>query len=252
MRYLIVLILAFLLGACGGYKPVPNYSNDIFEEPVLVKVKLDPEDPDAGIFLQDEIARMVVNRLNLTLTKDVDAAKSYIVVNSYTINTTPLNYDDNGNVIRYAVNAAIEFAVKDKYGFWSKNIVASEYVSVKAQSLVGTFEKEEAGRVAIKKALDAFILAVMERSRKVGKNKQELKDVKKSKKKSKTITVTQEEQIAYEQEAYNEYQEGSDSVASRVEDTKVVNSPKKDNDVNINIIPTDDDTLIKDATNYSY
>ena len=175
MRYLVFVILAFLISACSGYKPAPQYAKDIFEEPVLVKVKMDPEDPNAGVFLQDEIANMAVNRLNLTLTKDVNVAKSYIVVNSYTINTTPLNYDDNGNVIRYSVNAAIEFAIKDKYGFWSKNIVASEYVSVKPDSLASALDKEKAGKVAIKKALDTFIVAVMERSRKVSKNKKEPK-----------------------------------------------------------------------------
>jgi len=79
---------------------------------------------------------MAVNRLNLTITKNVDKAKSYILVNSYTINTTPETKDENGNIIRYSINAAIEFAIKDKYGFWSKNIVASEFVSVKAESSV--------------------------------------------------------------------------------------------------------------------
>ena len=67
MKYLVVVVVAFLISACGGYKPVPQYSNDIFEQPVLTKVKMDPEDPESGVFLQDEIAKMAVNRLNLTL-----------------------------------------------------------------------------------------------------------------------------------------------------------------------------------------
>jgi len=173
MRLLFAFLLSFLIAGCG-YKPVVEYSKTLFEEPVLVKVKLDPEDASTGEYLQDEIAKMTINRLNLSITENVNKAKSYILVNSYTINTTPVTKDDNGNVIRYSINAAIEFAIKDKQGFWSKNIVASEYVSVKAQSSVSATAKDKAMKLAIKKALDNFVIAVMQRGQKFQslKNKQ--------------------------------------------------------------------------------
>jgi len=294
MKYLIVVVMAFLISACGnGYKPTPHYAKDIFDEPVLVKVKIDPEDPNAGVFLQDEIAKMAVNRLNLTLTKNVNEAKGYILVNSYTINTTPLNYDDNGNIIRYSVNAAIEFAVKDRYGFWSKNIVASEYVSVKPEAMTSALEKEKAGKVAIKKGLDNFIVAVMQRSRKVGSNKKDL-DIKQE------STTTNSEQNNYENsyrysqpttptqytQEYNQVESVEPEVSipevtqpqivePQIETTTtpVVSQPevstttpqestptiltpeepripKRVNSLDISIIPTDDNTLIKDATDY--
>jgi hypothetical protein len=164
MRRFWFLILISLFVASCGYKPVQKYAKNLFENPVLVKVKLDPEDPENGEYLEDEIAKMAINRLNLTLTKNVDNAKGYIIVNNYTINTTPANKDDDGNVIRYSINAAVEFAVKDKYGFWSKNIVANEYVSVKAQSILSSIDKAKAGKLAIKKALDAFVIAVINRA----------------------------------------------------------------------------------------
>jgi hypothetical protein len=233
MKYLVVVVVAFLISACGGYKPVPQYSNDIFEQPVLTKVKMDPEDPESGVFLQDEIAKMAVNRLNLTLTKNVDKAKCYILVNSYTVNTTPINKDDDGNVIRYSVNAAIEFAIKDKFGFWSKNIVASEYVSVKAQSLVSTFDKEKAGKVAIKKALDTFILAVMQRSRKVGENKKEMESVK----------VNTQEEITSDTDSLEPL---STNTAEQTSEPATQTTS-----VGINIVPTEDNTLIQDATQYN-
>ena len=162
MRLLFALLLSFLIVGCG-YKPVVEYSKTLFEEPVFVKVKLDPEDASIGEYLQDEIAKMAINRLNLSITKNVHKAKSYILVNSYTINTTPVTKDDNGNVIRYSINAAIEFAVKDKEGFWSKNIVSNEYVAVKAESSVSVSAKDKASKLAIKKALDIFVMAVMQR-----------------------------------------------------------------------------------------
>jgi len=175
MRLFFVMLVAFFVAGCGGYKPVANYSKSMFEEPVIVKVKIDPEDPSTGEYLQDEIIRMAVNRLNLTITKNVNSAKSYIIVNSYTINTSPITKDDNGNVIRYSINAAIEFAVKDKEGFWSKNIVSSEYVSVKAQSSISEIAKDKATKLAIKKALDDFVLAVMKRGQEISKKEIEKK-----------------------------------------------------------------------------
>ena len=166
MRTVVVFIFSLILIGCGGYEPVVKFSKAIFDEPVLVKVKIDPEDPSTGEYLQDEIAKMAINRLNITTTKRVNEAKGYILVNSYTINTTPATKDDKGNIIRYAVNAAIEFAIKDKYGFWSKNIVASEFVSVKAASSVSQSAKDKATKIAIKKALDDFVVAVMQRGQK--------------------------------------------------------------------------------------
>ena len=163
MKFVFALLTAFILLACGG-KPVAKYASTVFEEPVLVNVKIDPEDPESGEFIQDELTRTVVNRLNLKVTKNVDKAKSYILVNIYAVNTSPANYDDNGNVIRYSVNAAIKFAMKDKKGFWTKNIVTNQYVSVKAQSLLSQSEKQKAEKLAIKKALDAFVVAVIERA----------------------------------------------------------------------------------------
>ena len=165
MRLFIAVLVGLLLSACG-YKPAPEYANELFENPIIVKVKIDPEDPSAGVYLQDTIAQLAVNRLNLVVTKNVNEAKNYIVVNNYAINTSPANYDENGNVIRYSVNAAIKFAIKDKMGFWSKNIVTNEYVNVAAQTALGSAEKEKAAKVAINKALDSFVMAVIERSKK--------------------------------------------------------------------------------------
>jgi hypothetical protein len=164
MKFLFVLFTAFLLVACGG-KPVAKYAANSFEQPVLVNVKIDPEDVESGEYIQDELTKTVANRLNLQITKNVDEAKGYILVNIYAVNTSPANYDDDGNVIRYSVNAAIKFAMQDKKGFWTKNIVTNEFVSVKAQSLLSQTDKHKAEKAAIRKAMDAFIIAVINRSK---------------------------------------------------------------------------------------
>ncbi len=233
MRILFAFLFSLVLIGCGGYQPVAQYSKDIFAQPVLVKVKIDPEDPSTGEYLQDEILRMAINRLNLSTTKNVNKAKSYILVNSYTINTTPVTKDKNGNVIRYSINAAIEFAVKDKKGFWSKNIVSSEYVGVKAESSVSQVAKDKASKIAIKKALDNFVLAVIKRGQKYSKD-----EVKNSE--SKDNNITKQENNSFQ-----------DTQVDNAEDTNTSNETNIDNSDNsiygnedkplINLVVVDDD-----------
>lgn len=201
MRAFLAVVVAILLSACGGYKPAPVYANEVLENPVVVKVKLDPEDPSSGVYLQDTIAQLAVNRLNLSVTKNVDKAKNYIVVNDYAINTSPANYDENGNVIRYSVNAAIVFAIKDKKGFWSKNIVTNEYVDVAAQAALGTAQKEKAAKVAINKALDDFVVAVITRSKKFQEEKAAVKAAQKEEAATPESKVTPMQSVGVESES---------------------------------------------------
>ena len=167
MRLLYIFILSLIISSCGGYKPVPQMAKKIFQEPVLVKVSLNEKDPQSGRYIEDELIKTLINRLNLKVTQNAKIAKNYIVVTVYAVNTSVANKDDDGNVIRYSVNAAIKFAVQDRYGFWFKNIVANEYVSVKAKSVLSENEKEKAEKIAIRKALDAFVLAVANRAKEV-------------------------------------------------------------------------------------
>jgi len=210
MRVFLAVLVSLILSACSGYKPAPEYAGEVFENPVIVKVKLDPEDPSSGVYLQDTIAQIAVNRLNLVVTKNANKAKNYIVVNDYAINTSPANYDKNGNVIRYSVNAAIKFAVKDKMGFWSKSIVTNEYVNVAAQTALGTAEKEKAARVAINKGLDSFIMAVIQRSKKFQKQKAEAKE--KEKESEKVVTPVVKEETTPAESASDMNQTGNEVV----------------------------------------
>jgi len=239
MRIFIATLFSFILIGCGGgYEPIAKYSKNIFEEPVITKVKIDPEDPSTGEYLQDEITKMAVNRLNLTITKNVDKAKSYILVNSYTINTTPETKDENGNIIRYSINAAIEFAIKDKYGFWSKNIVASEFVSVKAESSVSQNAKDKATKIAIKKALDDFMVAIVKRGQKMQKehkeNSNENKDLNNNTQNGDVDNTVNQENVQNdsEQNSANTDENNNDLVTVSTDDT--AEKPL------VNIVITDD------------
>ncbi len=250
MRFVLAFLFSLVLIGCsdGGYEPTVKYSKTIFKEPVLVHVKIDPEDPDTGEYLQDEITKMAINRLNLRTTKDVNEAKNYILVNIYTINTTPTNKDDKGNVIRYSINAAIKFATQDKYGFWSKNIVASEYVPVKAKSSISESAKEKASRVAIKKALDEYVYAVIQRGQKMAK-KHAKEDKQDNTPQNDSNTDTQNMQNSNIDTQSNSLgQENNDSSLSDNSDTlnssSISDTNMEDSDaLNIKVVDTQDESM---------
>jgi len=166
MRRLLLLIFGiFLIVGCSSQQPVAKVANSIFDNPILVNVKIDPEDPKSGNILEDELKKMVINRLNLKLTENIDEAKSYILVTNYIVNTVPVTKDDKGNVIRYSVYIAMQLAIKDKAGFWSKNITTGTYVVVKAKSILSQQEKEKATKIAIKKGIDELVVAIAKRAK---------------------------------------------------------------------------------------
>ena len=164
-RLLLLIVGIFLIVGCSSQQPVAKAANSIFDNPILVNVKIDPEDPKSGNVLEDELKKMVINRLNLQLTENIDEAKSYILVTNYIVNTVPVTKDDKGNVIRYSVYIAMQLAMKDKAGFWSKNITTGTYVVVKAKSILSEQEKEKATKVAIKKGVDELIVEIAKRAK---------------------------------------------------------------------------------------
>ena len=164
-RLLLLIVGIFFIVGCSSQQPVAKVVNSIFNNPVLVNVKIDPEDPKSGNVLEDELKKMVINRLNLQLTENIDEAKSYILVTNYIVNTVPVTKDDKGNVIRYSVYIAMQLAMKDKAGFWSKNITTGTYVVVKAKSILSQQEKEKATKIAIKKGIDELVVAIAKRAK---------------------------------------------------------------------------------------
>ena len=167
-RAFLIFATLFLLIGCGNYQPVNGVAKSIFDNPVLVNVQLDPEDPDSGRVLQKELKKMVINRLNLTLTENIDSASSYLLVNNYTVNTVPVTKDKDGNVIRYSIYIAMQVAMKDRAGFWSQNVTTGTYVVVKAQSQLSKQDKDKATKVAIKKAVDDLVVEITKRAKEKG------------------------------------------------------------------------------------
>ncbi len=149
-------VALFLIG-CAGYAPVAKYAKVTLPDPVYVKVNLSGVEPQNGIFIKEELNRILLTRFHNKITKQKELSSSQIYVTSYHISYSPLSYDKDGLVTRYQVSTKIDFVVNSSKGTLKKSISATEDVSVESSSLLSSRAKEFAIRVSIGKVMDKFI-----------------------------------------------------------------------------------------------
>jgi len=152
----LILMTILVIGGCG-YKPAAKYGREILPEPVYVDVRLSGVEPQNGVYLKDEIIRVLKTHFHEKVVSDKSASASQIVVPNYTFDYSPLAYDDNGYVTRYRIKSSITFQLHSPEGNETKNISTSEDVSIQASSLTSSAAREAAIRVTIRKAMDRFI-----------------------------------------------------------------------------------------------
>jgi len=146
-----------------GYKPAARYGRDLLPDPVYVDVRLSGVEPQNGVYLKDEIIRLLKNRFHEKVSLHKEGAVSQIVVPSYTINYSPLTYDSNGYVTRYRVTTNITFNLITPKEKLTKKISSTEDVSIQPGSLTSSVAREAAIRVAIRKAMDQFLAYVAQK-----------------------------------------------------------------------------------------
>jgi len=152
-----VLGVIFILAGCAGYMPVSNYAKVTLPDPVYVKVNLSGVEPKNGVFIKEELNKILLTRFHNKITQKKELSSSQIYVNSYHISYSPLSYDKDGLVTRYKVSTKINFVVNSSKGVLKKSVSATEDVSVESSSLLSSRAKELAIRVSIRKALDKFV-----------------------------------------------------------------------------------------------
>jgi outer membrane lipopolysaccharide assembly protein LptE/RlpB len=154
---LFTLIMSALVISGCGYKPAARYGRDLLPDPVYVDVRLSGVEPQNGVYLKDEILRLLMSRFHERIAPDETTAVSRIIVPSYTISYSPLTYDTNGYVTRYRVTTEITFRLITPKETLNKKITSTEDVSIQPGSLTSSAAREYAIRVAIRKAMDQFL-----------------------------------------------------------------------------------------------
>jgi len=164
---LFTLMMSLLIISGCGYRPVSKEARVFLPDPVYVDVKLSGVEPQNGVYLKEEILRVLMTRFHEKTVSDASAARSRIEVPSYHFSYSPLTYDKNGYVIRYRVGSSITFQVTTPKEKVQKVISTSEDVNIQPGSLTSSAARDAAIRVAIRKAMDKWIAYVAQKG--VGK-----------------------------------------------------------------------------------
>jgi len=150
-----LLVLAFIVGC--GYKPVSKYAKGVLKEPVYIDVKLSKVEPQNGIFLKDEILKLIKTQLHQRVANKRELASSVIEVPNYHFDYSVLTKDKNGYVTRYRIKSYITFNLISEDRNLTKTIKTSEDVNIEASSLTSEVAREVAIKTTIKKAMDSFL-----------------------------------------------------------------------------------------------
>ena len=159
-RVVLAVGLAWLMGGCAGYVPVARYAKMTLPSPVYVGINLSGAEPQQGVYIKEEINKMVLNRFHGTITQKKELCSSQIYVTSYKITYKPLNYDKDGFVIRYQASATLNLKLYSSNGILKKSVSATEEMNTQSSSLLNNSAKERAIRASIQKALDLFVAYV--------------------------------------------------------------------------------------------
>jgi len=156
-RVFLGLILAWLMAGCAGYVPVAKYAKVLIPGPVYVGVKLSGAEPQDGVYIKDEINKLVLNRFHSQITQKKELSASQIFVTSYKIKYSPASYDSDGFVIRYKASTTLNLKLYTSKGILKKKVSGTEEINTEPSSLLNTSAKESAIRASIQKALDEFV-----------------------------------------------------------------------------------------------
>jgi len=150
------VIMAAVITGCG-YKPVAQYGRELLPDPVYVEVRLSGKEPQHGVYLKDELLRLLRNRFHERVTTEPARAVSRLRVERYRISYDPLLYDRDGYVTRYRAKVTIDLSLRNPKGTLKKIVTATEDVNVQPGSLLSSEARDEAVRAAIRKAMDQFV-----------------------------------------------------------------------------------------------
>jgi len=152
------LLISILLIAAGcAYQPVARYAKEQLPDPIYVDVHLVGVEPQNGVYIKEEVMRILRTHFHEQVVSKRDIAASELTITSYKISYSPLAYDTDGYVIRYHISVDINFHLKSSKGELDKRITGSEDVNIQPGSLTSAVARERAIKTAIRKAMDKFI-----------------------------------------------------------------------------------------------
>ena len=151
---IIVLSLIVLYGC--GYKPMTEYTKNVFTDRVYVDVDIYLRDPENALLVKDALNEAVVSRFNSKLVKKSDAT-TRLKVKFEHVTFSPIQYDSNGYAIFYRAKVTLNISY-DSNGNKGQERVAGYYdFPIEPNAVISDSKRFESIRFGAQKALDSFI-----------------------------------------------------------------------------------------------
>lgn len=151
----IIALSTILISGCG-YKPMTEYTKNIFTDKVYVDVDIYLRDPENAVLVKDALNEAVISRFNAKLTSKKDAT-TQLKVKFERVSFSPIQYDSNGYAIFYRakVTLNISYIVNGKKGF--EKVVGYYDFPIEPNAVISDAKRFEAIRFGAEKAIDSFV-----------------------------------------------------------------------------------------------
>lgn len=163
LKYILISLLTiyyslFTLSGCG-YKPSSHYAKNEISGKVYVDVTIDIENAQNSVLIKDMMNEMIINQFEAELIAIKSEANSFMKVHLSNVSHTALTTDlatAFAKTYRTTVDVTVSYHKKETQ---TKKITVSNYYdyNVENESTVSDEKKQEAVKVASKKALDDIL-----------------------------------------------------------------------------------------------
>lgn len=152
--FLITIFLLFISGC--GYKPSSIYAKKALGEKIYADVKIDLQEPENTVVIKDAMNEAIVSKFRAKITP-LEQSTSQIYLKLKDIEFIPIQYDEDGYIVRYKiiVKIHIDYNLKNSE---DKQLNVSGYYDflVEPDSIISDKKRFEAIKFASIKALDEF------------------------------------------------------------------------------------------------
>jgi len=151
----IIALSTILLSGCG-YKPMTQYTKNLFTDKVYVDVDVYLRDPENAVLVKDALNEAVISRFNAKLTSKKDAT-TQLKVKFGRVTFSPIQYDSNGYAVFYRakVTLDISYMVNGKKGH--EKVVGYYDFPIDPNAVISDAKRFEAIRFGAQKAIDSFV-----------------------------------------------------------------------------------------------
>ncbi len=151
-------LLMIAISGCG-YKPSAHYAKQVIGEKVSTEVTISLEDPENTVVIKDAVDAAVIMRFKSSLVSR-GASDTHLVIKLKNVSFSPFQYDENGYVVAYRTNVALNITRITNGKKKAYNVSGFYDFSIQAQAIISDQARFDAIKFGASKAINSFIAMV--------------------------------------------------------------------------------------------